>query len=88
MIAEPIHDVVLRRLEQERLTVDPIMKDTKDEDDDDDDDDDNDNGNGQHKGTPAIMEKIHDEETTVKETKEDSAHQNEVTPAVKKMKIN
>jgi hypothetical protein len=24
----------------------------------------------------------------VKETKEDSAHQNEVTPAVKKMKIN
>ena len=78
---EPIHDVVLRRLEQERLTVDPIMKDTKDEDDDDD-------GNGQHEGTPAIMEKIHDEETTVKETKEDSAHQNEVTPAVKKMKIN
>ena len=85
MIAEPIHDVVLRRLEQERLTVDPIMKDTKDEDDDDDD---NGNGNGQHEGTPAIMEKIHDEETTVKETKEDSAHQNEVTPAVKKMKIN
>ena len=81
---EPIHDVVLRRLEKERLMVDPIMKDTKDEDDADDDDD----GNGQHEGTPAIMEKIHDEETTVKETKEDSAHQNEVTPAVKKMKIN
>ena len=79
----PIHDVVLRRLEKERHMVDP-MKDTKDEDDDDDDDD----GNGQHEGTPAIMEKIHDEETTVKETKEDSAHQNEVTPAVKKMKIN
>ena len=79
---EPIHDVVLRRLEKERHMVDP-MKDTKDEDDDDDDD-----GNGQHEGTPAIMEKIHDEETTVKETKEDSAHQNEVTPAVKKMKIN
>ena len=79
---EPIHDVVLRRLEKERLMVDPIMKDTKDEDDADDD------GNGQHEGTPAIMEKIHDEETTVKETKEDSAHQNEVTPAVKKMKIN
>ena len=78
---EPIHDVVLRRLEKERHMVDP-MKDTKDEDDDDDD------GNGQHEGTPAIMEKIHDEETTVKETKEDSAHQNEVTPAVKKMKIN
>ena len=77
---EPIHDVVLRRLEKERHMVDP-MKDTKDEDDDDD-------GNGQHEGTPAIMEKIHDEETTVKETKEDSAHQNEVTPAVKKMKIN
>ena len=81
---EPIHDVVLRRLEKERLMVDPIMKDTKDEDDADDDDD----GNGQHEGTPAIMEKIHDEETTEKETKEDSAHQNEVTPAVKKMKIN
>ena len=79
---EPIHDVVLRRSEKERHMVDP-MKDTKDEDDDDDDD-----GNGQHEGTPAIMEKIHDEETTVKETKEDSAHQNEVTPAVKKMKIN
>ena len=78
---EPIHDVVLRRLEKERHMVDP-MKDTKDEDDDDDD------GNGQHEGTPAIMEKIHDEETAVKETKEDSAHQNEVTPAVKKMKIN
>ena len=84
MIAEPIHDVVLRRLEQERLTVDPIMKDTKDEDDDDD----NGNGNGQHEGTPAIMEKIHDDETTVKESKEDSAHQNEETTAVKKMKIN
>ena len=82
---EPLHDVVLRRLEKERHMVDPIMKDTKDEDDDDDD---NGNGNGQHEGTPAIMEKIHDEETTVKETKEDSAHQNEVTPAVKKMKIN
>ena len=79
---EPIHDVVLRRLEKERHMVDP-MKDTKDEDDDDDDD-----GNGQHEGTPAIMEKIHDEETTVKETKEDSAHQNEVAPAEKKMKIN
>jgi hypothetical protein len=61
------------------------MKDTKDEVDDDDGDED---GNGPHEGTPAIMEKIHDEETTVKETKEDSAHQNEVTPAVKKMKIN
>ena len=71
---EPIHDVVLRRLEKEVHMVDPIMKDTKDD--------------GQHEGTPAIMEKIHDEETTVKETKEDSAHQNEVTPAVKKMKIN
>lgn len=78
---EPIHDVVLRRLEKERLMVDPIMKDTKDEDDDD-------GGNGQHEGTTAIMEKIHDEETTMKETKQDSAHQNEVTPAVKKMKIN
>ena len=79
---EPIHDVVLRRLEKEMHMVDPIMKDTKDEDDEDDD------GNGQHEGTPAIMENIHDEETAVKETKEDSAHQNEVTPAVKKMKIN
>jgi len=56
---EPIHDVVLRRLEKERHMVDPIMKDTQDEDDDD-------GGNGQHEGTPAIMEKIHDEETTMK----------------------
>ena len=71
---QPIHDVVLRRLEKEMHMVNPIMKDTKDD--------------GQHEATPAIMEKIHDEETTVKETKEDSAHQNEVTPAVKKMKIN
>ena len=42
-------------------------------------DENDDGGNQQHEGTPA-MEKTHDNE--------DSAHQNEVTPAVKKMKIN